>query len=94
MEFDNFFDDYESAPIGSTSGCGFLNDQDGAEDGLDPFDLDNPVAAYFFLSDDAQDELGNPLNQKLKCQLCGHKFLGRKIDQCPKCYGSVFREMR
>jgi len=31
---------------------------EGAEGGFDPLDIANPVSAYFFLSDDVQDEIG------------------------------------
>ena len=58
---------------------------DESENGLHPLNFRDPVSSYLFLSDDAQDELGNPQNRKLKCLLCGHKFLGRKTDQCPIC---------
>jgi hypothetical protein len=93
MDFDDFFDDYENDSVGSSSDYGLSNEQGGVEKNLDPFNFHNPVSAYLFLSDDVQDELENPLNRKLKCLLCGHRFLGRKIDQCPECYGSVFSEI-
>lgn len=34
------------------------NEADASKDGFDPTDIANPVSAYFFLSDDVQDELG------------------------------------
>jgi len=34
-----------------------MPDKGGSEGGFDPMDIDNPVNAYFFLSDDAQDEI-------------------------------------
>jgi hypothetical protein len=89
---DDFFNDYDSDTVGSSSG--FLsNDQGGVENILDPFNLHNPVNAYLFLSDDAQDELGNTNMRKMKCPSCGHKFLGQKSDYCPICYGAEFREI-
>jgi len=60
----------------------------------DPLNFRDPTSAYLFLSDDAQDELGNSQNRKLRCLLCGHEFKGRKTDQCPICYGTQFSEIR
>ena len=66
MDFDNKFDEYENDSVASFSDACLLDGQDGTENNLDPFALDDPVSAFLFLSDDVQDELGNPLNQKLK----------------------------
>ena len=94
MDFeDDFFDQYDSDPTGSSSGYDLSNDQGGTEGNFDPLDLHNPVNSYLFLSDDVQDELGNPQNRKLKCLLCGHEFLGRKTNQCPICYGTRVSEI-
>ena len=79
--------------VSSSSGYGLSNEQGGVEKNLDPFNLHDPVSAYLFLSDDVQNELDNPLNRKLKCQLCGHEFMGRKVDQCPICYGTQFSQI-
>ena len=93
MDFDDFLDDSENDSVASSSDYGLSNDQDSAEKNLDPFNFHAPVSAYLFLSDDVQEELGNPLNHKLRCLLCGHEFIGRKTDQCPECFGSVFSEV-
>jgi len=34
-----------------------MPDKGSSEGGLDPMNIVNPVSAYFFLSDDAQDEI-------------------------------------
>ena len=62
-------------------------------DDFDPMNLDDPESAYFFLSDDAQDEIQNPQKQKLRCLLCGHEFLGQKSNHCPVCYSMEFSEI-
>jgi len=94
MDFeDDFFDDYEDDSFGSPSGRHLPNDQNLAANNLDSLNLPDPVTSYLFLSDDVQDEFGNPLNRKLKCLLCGHEFLGRKSDHCPICYGTIFSEV-
>ena len=92
MDFDDFFDEYENDSGDSFSYYGLSDNQDGGENNLDPFNLDDPVSAFLFLSDDVQEELENPLNRQLRCLLCGYKFWGRKTDQCPECFGSVFKE--
>lgn len=88
MDYDDFLDEYEDDSFVS-----FSDDQNANENDLDPFNLREPVNSYLFLSDDVQDELENPLNHKLKCQLCGYEFVGRKTDHCPICYGTVFKEI-
>ncbi|NQT57145.1 MAG: hypothetical protein HQ551_13055 [Desulfobacteraceae bacterium] len=94
MDFDDDFDNgYDSGPTGSSSGYDLSNDQGGTERNFDRLDFRNPMNAYFLLSDDAQDEIQNPQNQKLKCLLCGHEFLGRKTDRCPICYGTQFSQI-
>jgi len=59
-----------------------------AEGGFDPTDIDNPVSAYFFLSDDAQDEISGVKKKMMKCQSCGHRFAGESYDSCPECYSA------
>jgi hypothetical protein len=86
-EFDGGYDDVFGSPSGS-----HLDEHDGSASDLNPFNLRDPVSSYLFLSDEAQDELGNPLNRKLRCVLCGYEFVGRKTDHCPVCYGMVFKE--
>ncbi len=57
-----------------------------AEGGLDPLDITNPTSAYFFLSDDAQDEISGGKRQNMKCRSCGHRFAGEFYESCPECY--------
>ena len=90
---DDFSNGYGSDPLGSSSDYNLSNDQSGAEKNIDPLNIRDPESAYFFLSDDAQDEIQNPQNRKLRCLLCGHEFLGRKTDQCPICYGTQFSQI-
>ena len=54
--------------------------------GLDPLDITDPKSAYFFLSDDAQDELQDTDKKMMKCNSCGHKFVGEIFDGCPECF--------
>ena len=91
---DDFFDQYDSDPVRSSPDYDLSDDQGKGGNGLDPLNIRNPVNSYFFLSDDAQDEIQNPQNQKLRCRLCRHEFLGRKTDQCPICYGTQFSQIR
>ena len=49
-------------------------------------DIANPVSAYFFLSDDAQDEISGTHKKKMKCHSCGHRFAGESYESCPECY--------
>ena len=56
------------------------------EGGLNPMDITNPVSAYFFLSDDAQDEISGSDGKKMKCVSCGHRFMGETYDSCPECF--------
>jgi len=95
MNYDDDFDNgYDSDPVGSSSDYDLSNEQGGGEENLDPLNFRDPVNSYLFLSDDVQDELGNPQKRKMKCLLCGHEFSGRKTDQCPICYGTQFSEIR
>lgn len=76
-EYDNM--DYsshgkESIPDKSTEG------------GIDPMDIANPVSAYFFLSDDAQDEITGEKRKNMKSGPCGHRFAGESYESCPKCF--------
>jgi len=54
------------------------------ESALDPMDIANPVSAYFFLSDDAQDEISAGKKKNMKCGSCGHTFVGESYDSCPE----------
>jgi len=80
-EYDNGYDgiDYATKRDGSMS-------NKGAEGGFDPTDIANPVSAYFFLSDDAQDEITGEKKKDMKCRSCGHRFAGESYESCPKCY--------
>lgn len=94
MDFDDdFFNEFDGDPVVSYSGLDLSGEQGEAENGLDPFNLRNPVSSYLLLSDDVQDELQDPRTRKMKCQLCGHEFMGRKTDHCPICYGMTIREI-
>jgi hypothetical protein len=65
----------------------------GAEGGLDPMDIANPVSAYFFLSDDAQDEITRSDKKRMKCLSCGHIFRGEIYDRCPECFSMDTEEV-
>lgn len=92
MDFDDFDDDYLEVSPRSFSGDDVEENQTGNEHGFDPFNLNDPETAYLFFSDDVQDELGNPLNRRLRCLLCGYEIVGRKTDHCPMCWGTMFGE--
>ena len=70
-----------------------MPDKGGVEDGFDPMDITNPVSAFFFLSDDAQDELQGSDKAKMSCLTCGHRFVGETYDNCPKCFSSNTEEL-
>jgi predicted Zn-ribbon and HTH transcriptional regulator len=53
--------------------------------GLDPMDITDPASAYFFLSEDAQDEITGTDKRRMECRVCGHRFTGEIYDRCPKC---------
>ena len=55
------------------------------ESGIDPMDIADPASAYFFLSDDAQDEITGTGKTKMNCLSCGHRFMGEIYDRCPEC---------
>jgi len=57
-----------------------------AEGGFDLMDIVDPASAYFFLSDDAQDEITGEKKKNMKCGSCGHRFAGEAYESCPKCY--------
>lgn len=64
----------------------------GAEGLIDSMDIANPVSAYFFLCDDAQDEISGSDNKKMKCLSCEHMFTGEIYDRCPECFSSDTEE--
>jgi hypothetical protein len=73
MDYDDF-DEYEDDSFGAFSSHDFTENHNGNENDLNPFNLCDPEMVYFLFCDDAHDELRNPLNHKLRCQLCGHEF--------------------
>ena len=86
-EFDEPFDD--GLKCGETYDRTHQNnscaDEESSQKRLDPMDISDPVSAYFFLSDDVQDEIAGVDCKKMKCCLCGHRFWGDVYDNCPKC---------
>lgn len=81
MDWDNEYDnmDYishreESIPDKSTEG------------GLDPMDISDPVSAYLFLSEDAQDEISGRGKKRMKWLSCGHIFVGEIYGRCLECF--------
>ncbi len=70
-EYDNGYSDMDNVSQRNVS----IPDKS-AEGGLDPIDIVNPVSAYFFLSDDAQDEINGSHKKKMKCLSCGLMFKG------------------
>lgn len=90
---DDFFNGYDSDPVGSGSGFDLSNKPGSVERNFDPLNFHDPVNSYLFLSDDVQDELANSQKRKLKCPSCGHEFLGQKTDHCPICYGTQFSQI-
>ena len=68
-------------------------DDSNSEEPFDSVDISNPVSAYFFLSDDAQDEILGKDKKKMKCLDCGHQFKGEIYDSCPECFGAMTEEV-
>jgi len=92
MDWDDEFDDnYDSDSAYDNTHSTFQRDEptpDGsnARNGFDPRDIANPVSAYFFLSDDAQDEIDGSTRKRMKCRSCGKRFMGETYDSCPECF--------
>ena len=85
MDWDDEFDDgYDE--IGNSSQRGGLTDNQGSNGNFSPFDIRNPASAYFFLSDDAQDEISVRKRNVMTCRSCGHRFSGEFDESCPECY--------
>ena len=86
MDWDDEYNDgYDDT--GHISGSNeSIADKTGAEGGLDPMDITNPISAYFFLSDDAQDEINGGKKKKMRCRSCSHTFVGESYDSCPECF--------
>jgi predicted Zn-ribbon and HTH transcriptional regulator len=80
MDWDDEFDEM----INGTGHAGSMVDQ-ASEGRLDPTDISDPVSAYLFLSDDAQDEIAGSGKKRMKCRACGRRFMGEIYDRCPKC---------
>ena len=81
-EYDNGYNDKDFASLRDNS----IPAKGSSEGGFDPRDITNPVSAYFFLSDDAQDEISGVKKKNMKCGVCGYKFAGESYESCPKCY--------
>ncbi len=81
-EFENGYDDMDAVSQRNTS----IQDKNGSQGGIDPLDIANPTSAYFFLSDDAQDEMGGGKRKNMKCRSCGRRFAGQFYESCPECY--------
>jgi len=81
MDWDDEYDNMDYSSHGKES----IPDKS-TEGGIDPMDIANPVSAYFFLSDDAQDEITGEKKKKMKCGSCGHRFAGESYESCPKCF--------
>ena len=62
-----------------------------SEGGFDPMDIANPLIVYFFLSDDAQDEISGSDREKMKCLSCAQVH-GETYDSCPECYSAITKE--
>jgi len=88
-EYDNGYDDMGHA----SQRDGSMPDKGSSEGGLDPMNIANPVSAYFFLSDDAQDEITGEKKKNMKCGSCGHRFVGEFYESCPECFSSDTEEV-
>lgn len=88
-ECDNGYNDMDFASHRDNS----MPDKGGSEGGLDPMDIANPVSAYFFLSDDAQDEISGGKKKNMTCRSCGHRFAGESYDSCPECFSPDTEEL-
>ena len=99
MNYDDEFDEeYNDSLEDEVSDYDFsesheiLKEKDSERD-FDPLDITNPVSAYFFLSDDVQDELQATGKQMMKCLSCGRKFRGEIYDSCPECFSPNTEEI-
>ena len=81
-EYDNGYGDMGFASHQNNS----MPDVGSSEGGFNPTDISNPVSAYLFLSDDAQEEISGRGRKTMKCLSCEHCFKGGIYDNCPKCY--------
>jgi predicted Zn-ribbon and HTH transcriptional regulator len=78
------YDDELDEMMHGTDQAGSMMDQ-AAEGHLYPMGITDPTSAYFFLSDDAQDEIAGSDKKRMKCRSCGHRFTRETYDRCPKC---------
>jgi len=88
---DEFDDNYDSNSAHDNTHSPYQRDEstrDGSDAGsvFDPRDIANPISAYFFLNDDAQDEINGSKQKKMKCRSCEHRFMGETYDSCPECH--------
>jgi len=81
-EYDNGYNDISHPSQRDSS----MPDTGNSDGGLDFKDIANPVSTYFFLSDDAQDEISGEKKKNMKCGSCGHRFAGESYESCPECY--------
>ncbi len=88
-EYDNGYDGIDYASHRDRS----IPDTGNSDGGLDFKDIANPVSAYFFLSDDAQDEITGSDKKKMKCRSCGHRFVGEIYDRRPECFSMDTEEV-
>ena len=87
MSFDDEFeDDFDYEESGFDDEPQDINGHEESEEYFDPLDITDPKSAYFFLSDDTQDELKGADKRKMKCNSCGHKYIGELYDFCPECF--------
>jgi hypothetical protein len=87
-EFDNGYDGISHDSNGDSS----IMDE-GFGRGLDPMDITNPVSAYLFLSDDAQDEITGGGKTRMKCLSCEHIFIGEIYERFPECFSPDTEEV-
>ena len=87
-EYDNGYNDISHTSQRDRS----MPDTGNSDGGLDFKDIANPVSAYFFLSDDVQDEISGGKKKNMKCGSCDHRFSGEIYDRCPECFSSDIEE--
>ena len=71
----------------------FIQDKSGFEGRIVPLNISNPASAYFFLSDDAQDDTSGEKRKNMKCRSCGHRFAGEFYENCLECFNTNTEEM-
>ena len=92
MDWDDEYDNGHNDMDNASQRDGSMPDKS-AEEGFNPTDIANPVSAYFFLSDDAQDDISGGKKKNMKCRSCGHRFAGESYDSCPECFSSDTEEV-